>query len=573
MKKVIPVIIAIALILLVSWFSFGQVIIDHFAEGHDVADESQINEHFEIFGSDDVRIFLNDERTEYSGRIIDGGYYFSQDIVEEFFTERFYVDTNEELLLYSTPQTTLESTLGSTAMTDVQTGEVKNYNYPISVYKDDTLYIAVEYLKNIVSFSYETFADPNRMQLYLEDTQSTVATIKSDTPVRRLAGKKALILTELKADDQVTVLGVLDEDPDWTKVKTKDCFIGYVKSNKLKDETVSKITVDKCPYSETFTYLNRDYKINLTWHNMEYPIDGSDLKAALAPTKAVNVVSPTWYWVTDNDGNIASVANANYAKTAHDMGLEVWALISDFHSGVEGLDMNEVLSYTSKRRSFVDRLVTTLVNDGADGVNVDFEKITRECAPHYVQFIRELTLACHANGILVSVDNFVPTEYTAHYNRHSQAEFADYIIIMGYDEHYAGSPEAGSVASVPWMQEGIENTLKYVPKERVINAVPFYTRVWMTEGGDVKSEAVTMATSQDFLTRNGLTATWNEASFQNYAEVSMGGILYQVWMEDADSMEVRLSVMDALGIAGVASWKLGQETGDIWDLIETYMSR
>ncbi len=573
MKKVIPVIIAIALILLVSWFSFGQVIIDHFAEGHDVADESQINEHFEIFGSDDVRIFLNDERTEYSGRIIDGGYYFSQDIVEEFFTERFYVDTNEELLLYSTPQTTLESTLGSTAMTDVQTGEVKNYNYPISVYKDDTLYIAVEYLKNIVSFSYETFTEPNRMQLYLEDTQSTVATIKSDTPVRRLAGKKALILTELKADDQVTVLGVLDEDPDWTKVKTKDCFIGYVKSNKLKDETVSKITVDKCPYSETFTYLNRDYKINLTWHNMEYPIDGSDLKAALAPTKAVNVVSPTWYWVTDNDGNIASVANANYAKTAHDMGLEVWALISDFHSGVEGLDMNEVLSYTSKRRSFVDRLVTTLVNDGADGVNVDFEKITRECAPHYVQFIRELTLACHANGILVSVDNFVPTEYTAHYNRHSQAEFVDYIIIMGYDEHYAGSPEAGSVASVPWMQEGIENTLKYVPKERVINAVPFYTRVWMTEGGDVKSEAVTMATSQDFLTRNGLTATWNEATFQNYAEVSMGGILYQVWMEDADSMEVRLSVMDALGIAGVASWKLGQETSDIWDLIETYMSR
>lgn len=573
MKKVIPVIIAIALILLVSWFSFGQVIIDHFAEGHDVAGESQINEHFEIFGSDDVRIFLNDERTEYSGRIIDGGYYFSQDIVEEFFTERFYVDTNEELLLYSTPQTTLESTLGSTTMTDVQTGEVKNYNYPISVYKDDTLYIAVEYLKNIVSFSYETFTEPNRMQLYLEDTQSTVATIKSDTPVRRLAGKKALILTELKADDQVTVLGVLDEDPDWTKVKTKDCFIGYVKSNKLKDETVSKITVDKCPYSETFTYLNRDYKINLTWHNMEYPIDGSDLKAALAPTKAVNVVSPTWYWVTDNDGNIASVANANYAKTAHDMGLEVWALISDFHSGVEGLDMNEVLSYTSKRRSFVDRLVTTLVNDGADGVNVDFEKITRECAPHYVQFIRELTLACHANGILVSVDNFVPTEYTAHYNRHSQAEFADYIIIMGYDEHYAGSPEAGSVASVPWMQEGIENTLKYVPKERVINAVPFYTRVWMTEGGDVKSEAVTMATSQDFLTRNGLTATWNEATFQNYAEVSMGGILYQVWMEDADSMEVRLSVMDALGIAGVASWKLGQETSDIWDLIETYMSR
>ena len=151
-------------------------------------------------------------------------------------------------------------------------------------------------------------------------------------------------------------------------------------------------------------------------------------------------------------------------------------------------------------------------------------------------------------------------------------EFADYIIIMGYDEHYKGSPEAGSVSSVPWMQKGIEDTLKYVPKERVINAVPFYTRVWMTEGEELKSEAVTMETSQDFLTRNGLTATWNEATYQNYAEATLGNVFYQVWMEDKDSMQVRLNVMKQTEIAGVASWKLGQETPDIWDLMELYMS-
>ncbi|MCQ2519664.1 MAG: glycosyl hydrolase family 18 protein [Lachnospiraceae bacterium] len=567
MKKVIPVVVAIALILIVFGMSFGKTVYEKYSYGQDWAD---LNEYFEIFGIDDVPIILNNERIDKSARIIDGVYYFDQDTVETYFTERFYVDTNEELLLYSTPETTLETVLESGKVTDVLSGEVKDYNYPISVYKDDTLYIAIEYIKNIVGFSYEPFVEPNRMQLYLEDSDITVAKIKSDTQVRWRGGVKSEILTEVSQGDVVTVIEAMD---DWTKVKTSDCYIGYVENSKLTSETTDRIVIDKCTYSEDFSYLTRDYKINMTWHNIEYPQDGYGLIEALATAKAVNVVSPTWYWITDNEGNFSSVANPNYAKTAHDMDIEVWALISDFHSGVEGLDMNELLSYTSKRRAFVDNLVNTLINDGADGVNIDFENISKACAPHYVQFIRELTIACHANNLVVSVDNFVPTEYTAHYNRHSQGEFVDYIVIMGYDEHYKGSAEAGSVSSIPWMQDGIENTLKYVPKERVINAVPFYTRVWMTDGGDVTSEAVTMATSQDFLSRNGLTAQWNEATYQNYAEISTGGILYQVWLEDADSMEVRLNVMEAAGIAGIASWKLGQETPDIWDLIEGYMSR
>ena len=175
----------------------------------------------------------------------------------------------------------------------------------------------------------------------------------------------------------------------------------------------------------------------------------------------------------------AGTMQVDYTAAAHDMGLEVWALISDFHTGVE-IDDYEILSYTSKRRNLVNELVASVLSYGADGINVDFEYVTSQCADHYVQFIRELAIACHENGLVISVDNYVPTEYTAHYNRHSQGEFVDYIIIMGYDEHYKGSPEAGSVSSIPWMQKGIETTVNLVPKERVINAVPFYTRVWKT---------------------------------------------------------------------------------------------
>ena len=131
---------------------------------------------------------------------------------------------------------------------------------------------------------------------------------------------------------------------------------------------------------------------------------------------------------------------------------------------------------------------------------------------------------------------------------------------------------AGSVASIPWMEKGINDTLKYVPAGKVINAIPFYTRVWKTKNGETTSEAVTMEVAKDFLKRNSLTAALDAETGQNYAEATFNGVLYQVWMEDTDSVTVRLNVMKNAGIAGVASWRLGQETPDVWSIIESYMN-
>ena len=565
MKKAIPVIIAIILIIIIFAASFGKSLYDKYSYGHDYAD---LNDYFEIFTANDVPIILQNEKISKSGKLFESVCYFDLDTIEDLFTIRFYIDENEGLLLYSTPTTTFENVIGTKTVTDVKTGSSENLDYVPARQEGEQFYIAADYVKRFVNFSYELFKDPNRMQVYTEWGTRKIATVKSDTEVRKLGGVKSLILTDISAGTDVEILEPMD---DWTKVKTDDCFIGYIENFRLKDERSDTLTPVTDVPAETPVFLTRDHKINLTWHNIEFAMGGSELRTAVANTKALNVISPTWYWLTDNEGSFTHVANVAYTEAAHELGLEVWALISDFHSGVD-VDTYEVLGYTSKRRQLVSNLVSSVLEYGADGINVDFEQIKSKCAHHYVQFIREQAIECHANGLVLSVDNFVPTEYTAYYNRRAQGEFADYIIIMGYDEHYKGSPEAGSVSSVPWMQKGIEDTLKYVPKERVINAVPFYTRVWMTEGEELKSEAVTMETSQDFLTRNGLTATWNEATYQNYAEATLGNVFYQVWMEDKDSMQVRLNVMKQTEIAGVASWKLGQETPDIWDLMELYMS-
>ena len=168
---------------------------------------------------------------------------------------------------------------------------------------------------------------------------------------------------------------------------------------------------------------------------------------------------------------------------------------------------------------------------------------------------------------------------------------ADYVIIMGYDEHFAGSYEAGSVASYNYVKEGIEETLRDVPADKVINAVPFYTRLWNetpktdeeraedqgTEAESystkVTSEALGMEEAAQRVSEAGATVTWDDTVKQNYAEwQGDNDSTYRIWLEDASSLEVKLGLMKDNNLAGTAAWKLGFETSDIWDLIQKYVN-
>ncbi len=564
MKKVIPVIVAIALIIVVVGVSFGKQIYDKYSYGQDWED---LNEYYTVISKDQVPMVLNSAIIPESAKEIDGTVYFDYDTVCEYFTGRFYIDSNENLLLYTNPETTFTTEIGTDVYSDGS--EEKSFPSVIAQIKGDTLYIAVDYVKMFVNFSYELFDDPMRMVAYTEWDTTKYADINKETKVRKKGGVKALILCDIAEGETVEILEPMDE---WTKVMTNDGFIGYVENKRLTNEREETPVAVTDVAEENFTDLRRDHKINLTWHNMEYPQGGAELRTAMNYVESVNVVSPTWFYLTDNDGNFKSLGNSDYVNAAHSMGAEVWALISNFHSGVD-VSTLEVLSYTSKRKALIESLVAATLSFGADGINIDFENMDSETTYHFVQFVRELSLACHKNNLVLSVDNYVPTEYTAHYNRREQGLFADYIIIMGYDEHYAGSQVAGSVSSIPWMQKGIEDTVALVGAEKVINAVPFYTRVWKETDGELRSEAIDMKVQADFISRNGVTTTWNEETYQNYGEFESGGTNYKIWLEDKDSLSVRLNVMDTLKIAGIASWCLGQETPDVWPLISAYMER
>lgn len=561
MKKAIPVIIAIVLIILIGLGVVGVKLYEKYSYGKENAD---LKEYFENVTDDDVAIILQDERLEMKARIIEGNYYFDWNTVKTYFNDRFYVSSNENTLLYTTPTEIISTEIGSSYYSI--SGNGQELDYVATIYIGDVLYVACEYVQLYTNYDYTTYTNPNYMQVDTEWNSKKVANIKKDTQVRYQGGIKSEILQEVVKGDQVTILEEMEE---WSRVKTATSMIGYVPNKFLIDIREQEALAVVNYVEPEYTSILRDHTINLTWDMVTNQTANTYLAEKLDKTKGVNVVSPTWFFLNDNEGNYDSLSSHDYVTTAHERGIEVWALIENITNEV---DLKEIFSYAHKREYLINNLITEVLEYQIDGINIDIEAIPEEAGEDFVQFLRELSISCRANGIVLSVDNYVPMEHTAHYNRKEQGIIADYVVIMGYDEHYAGSDVAGSVASIDFVNGGIERTLLEVPAEKIINAIPFYTRIWITEDGGLKASSYKMQVAIDQMAEKGAEQVWDEVTCQFYSEIEIDGALYQCWFEDATSIEVKLNVMKNHNIAGVASWRLGFETPEIWDLIEAYTS-
>ena len=560
MKKFIPAIVAIALIIVVLLCSFGVKIAQRYSYSKEQQD---LNEYYSVDNDEDVAIVLQNEIIDIKAKLLEGSYYMDFSSVQSLLNDRFYVDTNENLLIYTTPTDIIKSEIGSAAF--AISGQEEATDYIISRYEGDTLYVALDYVKKYTNFSYEAFSEPNRIQLRTQWGERTSAEVKKDSAVRLKGGVKSPILREVAVDETLVVLEKMDT---WTKVKTSDALIGYIENKHLKDEVTEQEIAVTDYVSPEYTSIHKDYKINLGWHQVMAQAANGDFDNVVNGTGTMNVISPTWFSLVDNEGGISSIASPDYVSKAHARNMEVWALVDNFDTNVSTY---EVLSYTSKRAVLIQNLMTQVLNNDIDGINIDFEQLDYETGEHFTEFLRELSIECRKNGIVLSVDNYVPRESTTHYNRKEQGVVADYVIIMGYDEHWGTGGVAGSVASIGFVEDGIVKTLEEVPSNKIINAIPFYTRVWKTKDNQVTSEAVGMETAENFIAKNNVETRWDEEACQNYGEVQLGDTLYQVWLVDEQSIETKLTIMSKYDLAGVAEWKLGFEKSSIWDTIDSYV--
>ncbi len=564
-KKVLPAIFIIVLIFIIGGIYAGQIAYQHYSYSSERAD---LNDYFDITDSEDTAIILGNERIEERAKLIDGFYYMDFASVQKYLNDRFYYGIADNLLIYTTASKIITSEIGSNSWTDSEGGSGSE-DYVIARNEGDTLYLALEYVKKYTNFFYQGFGEYNHIQLTISWPEEIVATINKDTQLRLRGGVKSEILEDLNKGDTVVVLEELE---NWSKVKSADSYIGYVENKRLSD-TTSYSPIPVSDYvEEEYTSISRDHKINLGFHSIA-GVGGNDtLLSSIENTKSLNVVAPTWYNISSEDGSIRSFASSSYVSTAHDKGLEVWAVVDNFNGDKE-FSTSEFLSHLGNRQNAISAIVSEVTSLGIDGINLDFEMIDSADGQSFVEFVREFSIACRKNGIVFSIDNYVPMHFNDYYDLQEQGTVADYVIIMGYDEHYAGSQEAGSVASLTYVENGIINTLKEVDASKVINALPFYTRIWHTSGGKVSSEAVGMQTAKEYVANHNIEMTWDADCGQNYGEFSSSdGTLNQIWMEDAESIGAKLTAMKSSGIAGVAAWRLGYETPDIWDEIASFVN-
>lgn len=563
-KRILPVIIAILLILVIAGGALGKVLLDKYSYSKEEADW---NEFYQLSESDRSAIILQDEMVEEQALIRDDVCYFDLATVHKYMNEVFYADMTEKLLLYANPTEVIRTTFGETSYTTTE--GTQDAGYVISFVEGDTVYVAADYVKLFTNYSYDCY--DRHVQVYTEWGTRQVAQLKKDTAVRLRGGVKSPILTQAARGD---TLEILEQMETWSKVKTSDSVIGYVENKRLGDITEETETPVTDYQEPEYTALTSDSKICLGWHSIG-GVGGNDtLYSMVSGTKGMNVIAPTWFSLTDENGSIRNFGTANYVTTAHNMGLQVWGVVDNFNYANEtgtAISTLNMLSSTTSRQNFVRNVTDAAVSLGLDGINVDFEQLSSDCGPHYVEFIRELSIQCRNMGLVLSIANYVPFNFNDYYRLDIQGQVADYVIIMGYDEHWHGSKDPGSVASISYVSGGLDRTLQEVPANKVVNALPFYTILWKTEGTDVTDEYITMNNEADFMSRAGVTAEWDEETCQNYAEWTSGNATYQIWLEDAESIAVKLNMMATKNIGGVAVWRLGYGTQAAWELINAYL--
>ena len=524
------------------------------------------------------------ETSPAPGKVYDGQYYIEYSFVRDRINSRFYWDPNENILLYTLPEGNVAVEVGSNEYTDV--AEKKSADYTILKTEGSTAYIALPFIQEYTNMDYEVYDDPVRAVITSEWGEIQTAEIKRDTEVRYQGGVKSPILTEIKKGSKVTVL---EDENDWMKVGTEDGFIGYVRTRLLND--IHEETTSREFDEPVYTNISKDYTINMAWHNVSNSDANGYILQTIAETKGLTTIAPTWFSLADTEGNVTSLADADYVNYAHQSNLEVWAVLRDFHGGINSYDETyEVLSYTSKRTRVINQVVAEAIENGIDGINLDFELVSAACGEHYIQFVRELSVRCRQNGLVLSVDNYVPQPYNEHYDIEEQGNVADYVVIMGYDEHTDGSYEAGSVASIGYLENGITDALKSVSADKLIAGVPFFTRLWFetpktedelaqeagTEAASYPNKVTSSAYGMDEAARivedAGVQAQWDSETMQNYAQWEADGGTYKIWLEDNQSLEEKLKVIKSNDLAGVAEWSLGMENSSVWDLILQYVN-
>ncbi len=518
------------------------------------------------FGLSDANawgLIINGERVSRSPVNIGGSWYLDLDTVTESVTGKFYFDG--EKLLYTDPTTTYTAVPGELLFSDDE-GLRYAPDYVPCYLEEGQLYIALEYIRRLNFSYYLTDPELKYAWIYNDWSERTAYTLEKAGALRPAAGIREPVVEDLEAGE---TLILMEEGAKWDIVQSAESgLIGCIQKDRLSEAANYRTEIPDRRTLPEYTTAQLGKKVCMAWHQVFTESGYGQLDQYLEQADGLNVLAPTWITLKDESGEISSLAELRYVRKAHRAGVKVWVMVNDIDNPV---DDGALLSDTASRQALTANIIREVLRVEADGVNLDFERVSSENADDFLQFVRELSAGCRKNGLTFSIDNYSPMPHTAFYDRAQQGEMIDYVIVMAYDEHYVGGATAGSTASVGWVRQSAERTLEEVPEEKLIIGLPFYTRVWKeTAEGSLTSEGVGMDACTKIVEERKLTPVWLDEEQQYYVEYGEPNVFYRLWIEDERSMGVKLDAAFSYNPAGVAFFKIGLDSSAVWSVIKPY---
>lgn len=564
--------------------------------------KADLYEAFNLVDTDGSHIGQNDSNyaviisgilSDYRAVCKNETYYVRYETIRNKINDKFYWDREENYVLFTTPTSIIKHLIGGAGY-EVD-GKAESWNHDVTLQVNDDLYLDLAFVAKFTGIEYDVHKNPNRICMIGTFDPLPYAKVKKIDSIRNRADVSAPMYTEAKIGEQVLLTGI--EEGDFSEIMTSEGIIGFIKKSSLS-ETQEVAAKSKIEIPE-YTSLKKDKKISLGWHQVTNKSANSSLSEVISKADGLNVISPTWLSIKNKKGKLKSFVSADYVKEAHKAGLDVWVLIDDFNKTKEGnYIINSIISKTSSRQRLIKNIMRQIKACKADGVNVDFEHIKEDCGDSYVEFIRELSVSCRKAGVVLSVDSYVPSDWSKYYRRDAQAEVCDYVVVMAYDEYNGSSSDAGPVSSLNFVEKGIKNTVEEVGSKnasKVIAALPFYTRVWTKRAAEptdaeklvkgekyiedkvngdfiLSSKAIGMDTAKEMVEQDSdlsKSLKLDEKAGVNYAfyEDESSGKSTQIWMEDLDSLTAKLELVVNNNIGGAAFWKLSMESDDVWQVI------
>ena len=403
--------------------------------------------------------------------------------------------------------------------------------------------------------------DIRLLLLDYRDKDYDLSKTTSETLLREGASKRSPIIKKLPQGEELYVYG---DKGKYYKVRMTEGYAGYVLKKDL-DENFEKVSFKSTSKNTS------DSLINLTW-DYTYAEHSEDKINQIKDIKGLDVIIPTWFSIRNGNGDMIDRGNQNYIKKYNDLGIDVWAYLDN---SFDPEITHEALSNEKTRKKIINKTLELCKKYGMKGINIDFEHTKIDDRDYITDFVREFRQAAGEEFIItVDVTPQISADVTKEpYDRKTLAEIADYMVVMAYDQHWGSSDKAGSVAQYKWVEGSINVLFRNIPNKKMILGVPLYTRIWKEDGGKVTSKTISMDEVARIIASKGLKPVWDKESQQNYIEYQENGADYKIWIEDANSLEKKVSLVNKYNLAGVGSWRLGFETSNIWDVISKELDK